>query len=265
MLMANQVILYIVRCCLFMDYRKIDAVWELLGGVLGIPKCDADETYNWTRPKWHPYNEKTWKFDQALNIELVQNKLVTLGINRKHYVFGVVCSHWIFDLSRMNGVELSFKQADAIDYYLEMLTLAPLPPEITHNPPQTVTSVHKSELDNILNQVRFILRHRFGIINLVFKVNPEEMGETIETINSQLGLVKDGVAATLVRHSILLLELVGEMLDEDACEYIDLTSKITSCCRKLYNYRPAKFSTGQSLMWHALDRIAVVIERKLCN
>jgi len=248
-----------------MDYRKIDTVWEFLCGVLGIPKCDANETHNWTRPKWHPYNEKTWKFDQALNIELVQNKLVTLGINRKHYVFGVVCSHWIFDLSRMNGVELSFKQADAIDYYLEMLTLAPLPPEITHNPPQTVTSVHKSELDNILKRVRFILQYKFGIRNLVFTVNPEEMGETVETINSQLGLMKNGDAATLVRHSVLLLELVGEMLDEDACEYIDLTSKLTQCYIYLGGNRPSNVSTGQSLMWHAINRIAAVIERKLCN
>jgi len=250
---------------LFIDYSKIDTVWEFLCGVLEIPKCEPLETEDHAILKWRAYTMGSWAFDQELNRDLVERKLISLGIYRRNYVFTLVCKRWFRLTRRMDGVDLSSRQADAVDYCLELLTLAPLPPEITYTAPQTVTPVHKSKLHDTLELIRIILQHKFGIKNLVFTFDPEELSDTVETINEQLGLVTDRVAVELIKRFVLLLELVGEMSDADACEYIDLTSKITSCSRELHDHRTAKVSTGQSLMWHALDRIAVVIERKLCN
>ena len=265
MLMADQVILYIVRCFLFMDYRKIDTVWKFLCGVLGIPKCDASETYNWTLSKWHPYNEKNWIKDQELNIELVSGKLVNLNINRKGYVFTVVCKLWLSSIHRMNGTDMSAEQAENVDYCFKLLPLVPLPPEITDTAPQVVTNTHKEALHAILEQIGSILDLKFSIRGLDFTLHSQKISDTVETINRQIGLVTDGAAVELIKHFVLLLELVVTMSDADACEYTDLTAKITLCSKDLHDYRPAKVSTGQSQMWHALNRIAAVIERKLCN
>ena len=236
-----------------------------LCGVLGIPKCEPHETEDHAILKWRAYTMGSWAFDEQLNRGLVKEKLKSLCIYRKDYVFTSMCKCWLRLIRQMDGVDLSFEQANDVDYYFEMLTLAPLPPELTGEKPQVVNAIHKETLHGILLNVGSILEDKFNIGRLDFTLDADELSDTVETINSLILIVADGAAVELIKHFVLLLELVVTISDVDACEYIDLTSKITSCYRDLYKYTSAKVSTGQSLMWHAINRIAAVIERKLCN
>ena len=147
-------------------------------------------------------------------------------------------------------------------------------PALTGAEALEVQTCHVESLCGAMKLVSELLRTKFGIDGLDFTRPKGEWHRSIGLIEKEFDRLKGNCLFDVIERIDMLLHHCSVIEEEDACDYIDLTLKLTECANTLQcphnlawsanvKYEYAMESESNARIWGVLERLSALIEAKL--